>query len=153
MQIERTKTATTASGWNCRVTNGSEANGTHLQGYVNASYARLVELLGPCIDGDVEDGAGNHAYQLGLWPRELEVQASHGVLDGARLVVLHEGARRWQPRLGEPGPEARVVVAFHERATLVLEHGRLDDHHIRNIGANQLHGSTFSCNIFIKYCP
>ena len=55
MQIELTKTADVANGWSCRVANGHEANGTHLQGYATASYDRLVELLGPCIDGDVED--------------------------------------------------------------------------------------------------
>jgi hypothetical protein len=48
-------TAANTGEWVCSTAHGGEADGTHLQGYVRAGYARLVELLGDPIDGDAED--------------------------------------------------------------------------------------------------
>jgi hypothetical protein len=102
----------------------------------------------------VEGRPAHHAHQLALRVRrQLVVQAAQHAGPAARMVVLHERARRRQAECAQAVAEARIVPALHEPAAIVGKACRLDDHHAGQVGGQQLHRKTFSPSTCIRYWP
>src|SRR5262249_17250093 len=88
----------------------------------------------PDVDGDVPDAPRHDADQLRLARLRLIVQAAQRVLDGARVVVLHEGAV-------DPGGGVAVeAVRLEEEPAIVLEDLGLQDLEPRQLELDDLHG-------------
>jgi hypothetical protein len=74
----------------------------------------------PQIDCYVEDLTPSYPDELGLWMRQLIVQATKRAPHGRRVIVLHESA------INVELPVPQFMKCFHKKASIVLRDSRLD---------------------------
>ena len=85
------------------------------------------------VHRDIVNLASHHAYQLALWSLQLVMQPAQNALRGLAVIVLHKpNARYLFVKQG-------LAKRFHEKASMITVHSRLQQQDIRDRGRGDFH--------------